>query len=412
MSWKIRFQLWLMMFLEYFVWGAWYVTVGNYMTAIGLSDIIYLAYLAGPIGAIVAPFFLGMIADRFFPTERVLSSLHIVGGVAMFLAPFLARQNATLFIIFLLIHNLCYMPTIALTNSLSFHHMTNQEKEFPVIRVLGTIGWIIAGLFVSGVLHADETAIPLYVAGVSAVLLGLYCQTLPHTPPPSKGEEVSAREILGLDAIAQLGTRSFWVFIISSFLITIPLSAYYSYGPVFANAAGVSDPAALFTLGQVVEAVVILTIPFFFAWLGVKRILLLGMAAWVLRYGFFAGAAPGGVFWMIVVGILLHGVCYDMFFISGQIYVDKISGKAIRGQAQGFLTLATYGLGMFFGFLVSGWLFNNIVTGQVMEAMRQWQWFWIIPGAFAILVMIFFGTLFRDTVSESGEEAAGTPAAT
>lgn len=406
MTWTTRLQLWLMMFVEYFVWGAWYVTIGNYMATLGMSDIIYWAYTVGPIGAIVAPFFLGMIVDRFFPTEKVLSILHLIGGVAMFFAPFMATRNATLFIIMLLIHNLCYMPTIALTNSLAFHHMTDQAKEFPVIRVLGTIGWIIAGIFVSGVLHADQTAIPLRVAGIAGLFMGVYSLSLPHTPPPSKGEKVSVRDILGLDALGQLKSRSFIVFILASFLITIPLSAYYSYGPVFANAAGIENPAYLMQFGQWGEAVIILLIPVFFRWLGVKRILIIGMLAWIVRYGFFAAAAPNGIFWMILVGILLHGICYDMFFISGQIYVDQISTKAIRGQAQGFLTLMTYGLGMLVGFLVSGWLFNGIVTGQVMEAMRQWQWFWIVPAIFAGLVLIFFTLFFQEKSTPSREEAS------
>lgn len=406
MTWTTRLQLWLMMFVEYFVWGAWYVTIGNYMATLGMSDIIFWAYTVGPIGAIVSPFFLGMIVDRFFPTEKVLSSLHLIGGVAMFFAPFMATRNATLFILMLLIHNLCYMPTIALTNSLAFHHISDQAKEFPVIRVLGTIGWIIAGIFVSGILHADQTAIPLRIAGIAGLFMGVYSLSLPHTPPLSKGERISVRDILGLDALQQLKSRSFIVFILASFLITIPLSAYYSYGPVFANAAGIQNPAYLMQFGQWGEAIVILLIPVFFRWLGVKKILIVGMLAWIVRYGFFAAAAPSGIFWMILVGILLHGVCYDMFFISGQIYVDQISTKAIRGQAQGFLTLMTYGLGMLVGFLVSGWLFNTVVTGQVLEAMRQWQWFWIIPAIFAGVVLAFFIFFFQEKPSPTREEVS------
>ena len=393
---SIYLQLSGMMFLEFFVWGAWYVTVGNYMTRIGMSDLVYWAYAVGPIGAIISPFFLGMVADRFFSTEKVLGGLHLIGGVALFLAPLAAESGASLwFILLLLVHMLCYMPTVGLANALAFHHITDQEKYFPVIRVFGTIGWIIAGVLVSAVLGADETGLPLRIAGIAGVVMGVYAYSLPHTPPAAK-EKVTVRQVLGLDALAQLKSPSFLVFIISSFLICIPLSTYYAYAPVYVNVNGIVNPAFKMSFGQMSEALFIVLMPLFFRFLGIKWMLLTGMLAWVLRYALFALAAPASIFWMIMGGIMLHGICYDFFFVAGQIYVDKVSTKEIRGQAQGFLVLMTYGAGMFIGAQISGWLHNSIVTSTGAEAAAQWQTFWTIPAVIAAAVVVLFVILFRD----------------
>jgi nucleoside transporter len=400
---KIYSQLSLMMFLEFFVWGAWFVTVGNYMSTINMSNVIYWAYTVGPIGAIVSPFFLGMIADRFFATEKVLGILHLIGGVAIFTVPLVAEGgngNATLFILLLLLHTLCYMPTIALVNSLAFHHITDQEKYFPWIRVFGTIGWIVAGLVVSGLLHADETALPLHIAGIAGVVMGFYSFTLPHTPPPAAGQPASVKNILGYDAFNQLKSKPFFVFLFSSLLICIPLSAYYAYAPVFVNNSNVENPAAWMTFGQASETIFMFLMPLFFSFLGVKWMLVSGMFAWGLRYVFFALAAPSGIFWMILGGIILHGICYDFFFVSGQIYVDKKSTPAIRGQAQGLLATATYGWGMLIGAQVSGWLFNGIVKGTGAELMKQWQIFWFIPAILSVLVMLIFAVSFKERVQQ------------
>ena len=393
---SIYLQLSGMMFLEFFVWGAWYVTVGNYMTRIGMSDLVYWAYAVGPIGAIISPFFLGMVADRFFSTEKVLGGLHLIGGVALFLAPLAAESGASLwFILLLLVHMLCYMPTVGLANALAFHHITDQEKYFPVIRVFGTIGWIIAGVLVSAVLGADETGLPLRIAGIAGVVMGVYAYSLPHTPPAAK-EKVTVRQVLGLDALAQLKSPSFLVFIISSFLICIPLSTYYAYAPVYVNFNGIVNPAFKMSFGQMSEALFIVLMPLFFRFLGIKWMLLTGMLAWVLRYALFALAAPASIFWMIMGGIMLHSICYDFFFVAGQIYVDKVSTKEIRGQAQGFLVLMTYGAGMFIGAQISGWLHNSIVTSAGAEAAAQWQTFWTIPAVIAAAVVVLFVILFRD----------------
>ncbi|HVE77261.1 MAG TPA: MFS transporter [Gemmatimonadaceae bacterium] len=400
-------RLSLMMFLEFFVWGAWYVTVGNYMTAIGMTDAIFWAYTVNPIAAIAAPFFLGMVADRFFATERVLGVMHLLGGLALLAAPGF-RDNPTLFVGMLLVHSLCFMPTLGLANSLAFTHIKSQEKQFPLIRVFGTIGWIVAGVLVSAVLHADRTATPLYVGGAAALVLGLYSFTLPHTPPPLAGQRTTARQVLGLDALSQLASRPFTVFIVSSLLICIPLAAYYAYAPVFVNAAGIENPAFKMSFGQMSETAFMLAMPLLFARLGVKWMLLVGMAAWVARYALFAAAAPAAVTWMILVGIALHGICYDFFFVSGQIYVDKRSPPAIRGQAQGFLVLVTYGVGMLIGSLIAGAIFNRVVGTGAQQSLTQWQTFWWIPAAFAAAVMVFFALFFHDRVAEerTGADAA------
>ena len=388
-------QLSVMMFLEFFVWGAWYVTVANYMGEHNMKEYVYWAFTVGPIAALISPFFLGMVADRFFPTQRVLGVLHLIGGVAMFCAPF-AISNPILFILLLLLHMLCYQPTIGLANTLAFHHIGQQEKEFPIIRAFGTIGWIVAGILVSGILGADKTAIPLRVAGVAGVIMGFYSFTLPHTPPPAAGKKTTFREIAGLDAISKLSSRSFNVFILSSLLICIPLAAYYSYAQMFVGDAGFTKPGFSLSFGQMSEAVFIVLLPFFFRKLGVKWTLFVGMLAWVLRYALFALGAPDAVVWMIYGGIVLHGICYDFFFVTGQIYVDKKATPEIRGQAQGFIVLVTYGIGMLIGAQVTGWLFNSTVTETGLAALPQWRSFWWLPAVFAAVVMVLFGLFFSD----------------
>jgi nucleoside transporter len=403
-----------MMFLQFFIWGAWYVTIGNYMASIGMADLTHWPYTVNPIAAIVAPFFLGLVADRYFATEKVLGTLHILGGLIMFVLPG-ASANAGLFIGLLLAYNLCYMPTLGLSNALAFHHIDDQERQFPLIRVFGTLGWIAAGLFIgyvlgqiSGDVLPDRTPLPLYTTAVASILLGIYSFTLPHTPPPGAGQPVSLRSMAGLDALEQLGGRSFTIFILSSLLICIPLAAYYNFAPIFAANAiydqGVSNamtgllpnPSSLMSLGQMSEVLFMLLMPLAFKRLGVKWMLAIGMAAWVLRYLLFAWGAPDAVFWMIAVGIALHGICYDFFFVTGQIYVDKKSTPEVRGQAQGFLVLVTYGVGMFIGAQIAGQVFNRFLDGDAALSLETWASFWVLPAAFAGGVLLFFLVAFRD----------------
>jgi len=401
-----RVKLSTMMFLQFFIWGAWYTTIAVYMTHHGMETLTHWPYTVNPIAAIVAPFFLGLVADRYFATEKVLGTLHILGGVVMFAVP-QAAGAPTVFILLLLLYNLCYMPTLGLVNSLAFHHIQSQEKQFPLIRVFGTIGWIVAGLFISLVLGAlvagvpEQTAAPIYTAAGASVLLGIFSFTLPHTPPPGAGQRVSLRSIAGLDALAQLGDRAFYVFIAASLLLCIPLAAYYNFTQLFLGNAGVTRIAATQTLGQMSEVGFMLLMPLMFVRLGVKRMLMVGMGAWILRYVLFAMAAPGAVFWLIVMGILLHGVCYDFFFVTGQIYVDKKSTPAVRGQAQGFLVLATYGIGMLIGAQVAGNVFNRFLAGAASLTLEQWSRFWMLPAGFAAVVLLFFAVLFKPGTSKT-----------
>jgi nucleoside transporter len=303
---------------------------------------------------------------------------------------------------------------------MAFHHIEDQEKQFPLIRVFGTLGWIVAGLFIGFVLGQfsgeqlpDRTPLPLYTTGIASLLLGLYCYSLPHTPPHAAGEKVSLRSIMGLDALQQLGSRSFYVFIASSLLICIPLAAYYNFAPIYAANAvydqGTSNtqvslqpnPSSLMSLGQMSEVAFMLLMPLLFVRLGVKWMLGIGMAAWVLRYVLFAAGAPDGVFWMIAFGILLHGICYDFFFVTGQIYVDKKSTPAIRGQAQGFLVLVTYGVGMFIGAQVAGNIYNRFLDGRASLDLASWQDFWYVPATFALAILVFFMLAFKNDVAKT-----------
>ncbi len=407
-------RLSVMMFLQFFVWGAWYTSIAVYMTAEGMGDLTHWPFMVNPIAAIAAPFFLGLIADRYFATEKVLGVLHLLGGVVMLGAPQMSG-NPTAFIVALLLYNLCYMPTLGLANSLAFHNIQSQEKQFPLIRVFGTIGWIVAGLFVSFVLVSfvsegrlpEQSALPIYTAAVSSLVLGLYAFSLPHTPPRASGQRVSIRSIVGLDALKELGSKSFYVFIVSSLLISIPLAAYYNFTQLFLEGTGFQRIAGTQTLGQMSEVIFMLLMPWFFLRLGVKWMLLVGMGGWVLRYALFALGAPDAVTWMIISGILLHGICYDFFFVTGQIYVDKKSSAGIRGQAQGMLVLVTYGVGMLIGARLAGRLYNGFLGDAGALTLEQWREFWFVPAAFAAVVMVGFAALFYDRVERTSTPAGG-----
>ena len=331
---KVQLRLSTMMFLEFFIWGAWYSVIAVYMSHHGMVDLTHWPFTVNPVAAILAPFFVGFIADRYFATEKVLGTLHIIGGIIMFATP-LATGIPLIFILMLFAYNLCYMPTISLANTLAFSNIEDQEKEFPVIRVFGTVGWIVAGLVVSFVLGSfvaeglrpEQTTMPLYLTAAASIVLGFYSFTLPHTPPPAAGQNVSIRAVIGIDAFKTLSNPSFNIFLISSLLISIPLATYFNFTQIFLEVTGFENIAATQTIGQMSEVVFMLLMPFFFVRLGVKWMLGVGMFAWVLRYALFALGAPDTVTWMILAGIALHGVCYDFFFVTGQIYVDMKANK-------------------------------------------------------------------------------------
>ncbi len=352
-------RLSVMMFLQFFIWGSWYVTAPLYLGKLGFGgEEFFWTYSVGPIAGIISPFFLGMVADRFFASERVLGAMHLLGAAAMYGAltvmggeePSPSMINTLFFA-----HMLCYYPTLALTNTLALHNMTDAEKQFPLIRVFGTIGWIVAG-FMLDQLGWSSSRDMFYLTIGASVLLGLYSFTLPHTPPPSAGKEVSTRELLGVDAFVLFKNRSFLIFMVSSFLICIPLAFYYQLAARALQQTGAENVATTMSFGQVSEIFFMLAMPLFFKRLGVKWMLVVGMAAWVIRYGLFAVASPqpDPIIWMMILGIVLHGICYDFFFVTGQIYTDKTAPPAIRGQAQGMLVLFTLGIGMFIGAQCAG----------------------------------------------------------
>lgn len=399
----LRVQLSVMMFFQFFIWGAWYSMIAVFMSKNGMEKLTHWPFTVNPIAAIVAPFFVGLIADRYFNTEKVLGTLHILGGLFMFFTPSMAG-NPVAFILLLLAYNICYMPTMSLANTICFHKMSDQEKQFPGIRVFGTIGWIVAGLIISFVLvkfvtpglKAEETALPLYMTAVASILLGLYSFTLPTTPPPAAGKKVSARSIIGIDAFKQLGSPSFYIFLLSSFLICIPLSAYYTYTQQFLEQGNFPNISATQTLGQASETLFMLVMPFMFARLGIKWMLVAGMGAWVLRYALFALGAPELTSWMIFAGIALHGICYDFFFVTGQIYVDKKANVEIRGQAQGLIIFVTYGVGMLVGAQIAGMVYNSYLGNAKTLTLGQWQSFWWLPAIFAAGVLLFFIAIFKE----------------
>jgi nucleoside transporter len=390
-----RIQLSTMMFLEFFVWGAWFVTMGTYLgTNLKASGVqIGLAYQTQSVGAILAPFIIGLIADRFFPAQRILGVLHLAGAAMMYLAS--TVNDFAGFYPYILIYMILYMPTLALVNSISFRQMQNPEKEFSSVRVLGTIGWIVASLLV-GLLNWEQTGLlrsTFQMAAAASLALGILSFTLPHTPPTrAKGEAVTARDILGLDALGLFKNRSFLTFFIASVLICIPLSFYYNFTNPFLNEIGMQQAAAKMSLGQVSEVLFLLLLPVFFIRFGVKNMLLIGMAAWALRYVLFAFGDVGSNYWMLILGIVLHGICFDFFFVTGQIYTDNLAGEKIKSSAQGLITLATYGVGMFIGYLVSGY----IVDSYVVSNGHDWYSIWLVPAGIAAAILAVFFVVFRD----------------
>ncbi|MCH2151090.1 MAG: MFS transporter [Planctomycetota bacterium] len=403
-------RLCIMMFIQFFIWGAWYVTGPNYLETIGFgAEDFGWTYSVGPIAGMISPFLVGMIADRFLPSQVVLGILHLIGTAGMYVATtFMTVENPspdTINIVFFCFM-LSFFPTVAIVNTVAMSNIADTEKTFPMIRVFGTIGWIVAGLTVSW-LGADATIDQFYLAIGASALMGLYSFTLPNTPPPAKGTPFSAKQAIGLDAMSLLKDRSFFVFMIGSFLICIPLAFYYQMAARFITDAGMENPAARMTLGQMSEVLFMLALPIFLKKFGIKTTLLVGMIAWVARYAMFSFGADDGVVWMMIGGILLHGICYDFFFVTGQIYTDKIAPPEIRSQAQGMLVFFTLGFGMFIGALVAGQIeAAHTVVVEAVEAgsepgkMVEWASLWLKPAGMAAMVMLLFAFAFSGKKAE------------
>lgn len=397
----IKVQLSIMMFLQFFIWGGWFVTLGTFLgNNINATDgQIAQAFSTQSWGAIIAPFIIGLIADRYFNAERILGVLHLLGAALMYL-----MANTTDFAVFypyVFGYMILYMPTLALVNSVAFRTMADPSKDFSKIRVWGTIGWIVAGLVISYVFSWDESSAikegmlknTFIMTAIASGLLGLFSFTLPKTPPKAdRAQKATVNEILGLDALKLLKSRNFAIFFFSSVLISIPLAFYYQNANPFLTEIGVANATGKMTIGQVSEVLFMLLLPLFLKKFGIKKTLLFGMAAWVIRYVLFAyGNADGGVI-MLLMGIALHGICYDFFFVSGQIYTDSKAGDKYKSSAQGLITLATYGVGMLIGF----WAAGEISAYYTTDDGHAWQNVWLIPAAFSALVFVIFGLAFKN----------------
>jgi nucleoside transporter len=394
-----------MMFLEFFIWGAWFVTLGTFL-AKNLNATEFEkanVFSTQSWGAIIAPFIIGLIADRFFNAEKILGILHLIGAALMYMM--FKSENTAVFYPYVLSYMILYMPTLALVNSVSFRQMQNPEKEFPSIRIFGTIGWILAGVIISYVFHWDNEQNnttndtlrnTFLMASIASLVLGLFSFTLPKTPPKKAGQGASISQILGLDALRLLKDKNFLVFFISSILICIPLAFYYANANVFLTDVGLENPTAKMAIGQVSEVLFLLLIPFLFKRFGFKNTILIGMLAWAVRYLLFAYGNAGELSFMLILGIALHGICYDFFFVSGQIYTDAKAGERYKSSAQGLITLATYGIGQLIGFWVAGYIGNKYKDLASVSIGDFWQHVWLVPAGIAAIVCFLFAVIFRN----------------
>ena len=450
-------RLSVMMFLQFFAWGSWFATLALAMASNDLGDFIGGAYESAPIAAIVAPLFLGLLADRLFPSEKVMGVLLIIGGALMCLLPGLAKggaENGQTIVWIMIAYMCCYMPTLGLANTITFTHLP--QEQFPKARVWGTIGWIVAGLAL-GIAGWSNSLNIFWLGAVSSIALGVFSFTLPKTPPPAKGTPLDMRSLLMVDAWKLLKNPPFLIFAICSTLICIPLAYYYGQTSNYLGAAGFTEAGSTMTLGQMSEIIFMILIPFFFRKLGVKLMLLIGMGCWVARYALFALGAPDQVAWMLLAGVALHGICYDFFFVTGFIYTDKKAPKEVRGQAQSLLVFLTQGIGMLFGFRFAfggTFPFTNISlpntvgeygqgvgsqkalldhlkelrgeesrsfiesltamfnkgypegvdTSLVTDTMAQWKAYWIFPAGMAAVIFVVFAVAFWDKVSTDEEK--------
>ncbi|WP_066839356.1 nucleoside permease [Rufibacter ruber] len=409
-----RIKLSIMMFLEFFIWGAWFVTLGTFLgNNLKASDLESASvFSTQSFGAIIAPFIIGMIADKYFNAERILGILHLVGAVLMY--QMYQSTEVSTFYPYVFAYMVAYMPTLALVNSVSFRQMKNPEKEFSTIRVWGTLGWIAAGLSISYIFHWDSAEgigqgllrNTFLMAGVASAILGVYSFLLPKTPPVKSEGSSSVSEILGLDAIKLLKSRDFLIFFLASVLICIPLAFYYQNANPFLTDVGLENPTGKMTIGQISEVLFLLLLPVFFSKYGFKKTILVGMVAWAVRYVLFAYGNAGELSFMLIIGIALHGICYDFFFVSGQIYTDARAGEKYKSSAQGLVTLATYGVGMLIGFWVAGYI-GEYYRGAGAENL--WQSIWLVPAGIAAVVALLFLLLFRDQKTPKAEVPAFEP---
>ncbi len=402
MNTKVRTQLSVMMFLEFFIWGSWFVTMGTFLgNNIGASSgQTAMAFSTQSWGAILAPFVIGLIADRYFNAERILGILHLLGAVLLY--SMYCSTSFDVFYPYVLGYMILFMPTLALVNSVAFNQMKDPTKEFSFVRVFGTLGWIVAGLIISYAFHWDSPSgisegmlkNTYLMAAISSAILGVFSFTLPKNPPKvDTSKKVSFSQMLGLDALKLLGDKNFLVFFVSSILICIPLAFYYQNANPFLVEVGLQNPTGMMTIGQISEILFMLLLPYFFKKFGFKNTILIAMLAWTLRYLLFAYGNAGEFTFLLILGIGLHGICYDFFFVSGQIYTDSKAGETYKSAAQGLITLATYGIGMLIGFWVAGKITDMYLN---VDGSHGWDTIWIYPAGFAFLVFLLFAVLFKN----------------
>jgi nucleoside transporter len=410
----VKIRLGTMMFIQYIIWGSWYVTLTNYLT----STLGFTGTQAGAVfgttalASLAAPFFVGLVADRFFATERVMATLYALGAVLLVLV----SQVTSFAAVYTLMLAFCltYFPTIALTNAMTMRQVADPGRDFPLIRVVGTIGWVVINALV-GFLRVEATTTPFLLGAAACVVMCVFSLVaLPHTPPPARGQKVTVRSVLGLDALAMMKDRSYLVFVIASFLACIPLTFYYSFTNLFLNEAGVQNAAGKMSLGQVSEIAMMVAMPLVFRLFSVRGILLMGLGSWALRYLLLAYGDPGARVWMFYLAIILHGVCFDFFFVTGQLYTDQEAPSHLRSTAQGFITVVTYGFGMLVGSFLSGYALDYFSSGDAGAIVRTWPSFWLSSAAMSatigLLVLVFFRSPARIRAKDTPAAAAEAPA--
>jgi nucleoside transporter len=402
---SIRVRLSLMMFLNYVIWGAWYVTIGTYLTATLKFSGFETGQVFGTtaLASMISPFFVGLFADRFFSSERVLAVLHLVGAALLYAVTLTTSFRSVYVVMF--IYCLCYFPTISLTNSLTLRQISDPGRDFPLIRVFATLGWIAIGVVI-GNLGVEATKMPFLIAAGASLVMSAFSLTLPHTPPVNKGEEITVRKVLGLDALVMLKDPTFLVFVIASILACIPLTFYFSFTNAYLNEVHVNNSAGKMALGQVSEVGMMLLMPLIFRRVSVKAILVAGLAAWAVRYALLAYGNPDSGMWMFYVAILLHGVCYDFFFMTGQLYTDMQAPSNLRGAAQGLIIFLTYGVGMYIGSTLSGVAVDYYTRHTGGVATHDWQGFWLSSSIGAAVILLMIAVFFRSNARVHSEEAA------
>ena len=384
-----------MMFLEFFIWGVWFVGAGNYLSTLGFQgEEIGRSMSTLAWGSIIAAFFVGLIADRYFAAQKLNGVLHLIAGILMYIVSQIT--DPTLLFWVLLLYMICYMPTIALANTIALHHTPNAGKQFPRIRVFGTIGWVFGGILIS-LLDLEVGPYPMIMAAGASILLGIFSFSLPNTPPQKKDSNIKFKDIIGLDALKLMKDRSFAILIVATLLISIPFAMYFQYINMSMNEAGIKNVTGIMSMGQMSEVIFMLLMPLFFVRLGIKRMLLMGMFAWVIRYVLFAFGNDAELISFFYIGIILHGVCYDFFYVTAQIYVDKKAPLNLRASLQGLLTFITYGVGWLIGTNLSGWELQRsqiLENGQVVG--HYWQSVMLVPAALALIITILFIIFFKD----------------